>query len=157
MRQRRFAVLLTALLTAIALTGCNNNAGGDTLKDGTYRAEMSAESHGYKDYVEITVVGGKIDTVVYDSQTADGKRKTQDEDYKKAMMDGNKNAGIPETYPADYSKKLTEALLEKQDINKVDTVAGATTSSDDFKALVSALMNNIKKGNTKTVVVDNTK
>lgn len=147
------AILLTALLAASLLGGCTGRS--ETLQDGTYRAEMSAESHGYKDYVEIKVLNGKIDTVVYDAVAADGKKKSQDEDYKKSMMQGNKNAGLPETYPADYMKKLAEKLVEKQDIDQVDAVAGATNSTDDFKALVSALMNNIQKGKTETVVVDN--
>ena len=150
------AACMAAALALFALTGCSNNS-DDTLKDGTYRAEMSIESHGYKDYVEITVTGGKIDTVVYDAVTADGKKKTDDEDYKKSMMEGNKNASLPETYPADYMKKLSQSLVEQQEVEKVDVVAGATTSSNDFKTLVSALKNNMKSGKTQTVVVDNAK
>ena len=150
------AICLTAIFSFCLLTGCSNPA-NDSLKDGTYRAEMSTESHGYKDYVEIKVLNGKIDTVVYDSVTQDGKKKSDDENYKKSMMDGNKNANLPETYPADYMKKLSQSLVEHQDIEKVDAIAGATTSSNDFKTLVNALKNNMKNGKTKTIVVDNSK
>lgn len=73
---------------------------------------------------------------------------------KKSMMEGNKNAGKAETYPADYSKKLADSLLEKQDISQVDTVAGATNSSKNFKAMVEALKSNMSKGKTDTVLVD---
>lgn len=152
MKKKLTFILFSLLLITAVFSGCTSS--DSSLKDGTYRAEMSAESHGYKDYVEITVLNGKIDTVVYDAQTSDGQRKSQDEDYKKSMMEGNKNAGLPETYPADYMKKLAESLVEKQDINGVDDVAGATTSSDDFKTLVKALESNMKKGDTKTVTVE---
>lgn len=151
MKKKLTFILFSLLLITAVFSGCTSS--DSSLKDGTYRAEMSAESHGYKDYVEITVLNGKIDTVVYDAQTSDGQRKSQDEDYKKPMMEEIK-AGLPETYPADYMKKLAESLVEKQDINGVDDVAGATTSSDDFKTLVKALENNMKKGDTKTVTVE---
>ncbi len=154
MQKQGIAVFFAALLIAMALGGCSGN-GSEELKDGTYRAEMKNESHGYRDYVEITVANGKIDAVVFDAVTSDGKKKSQDEAYKKAMMEGNKNAGVPETYPADYTKKLTQQLVEKQSIDQVDAVAGATTSSNDFKTLVSALMKQIERGKTQTVVVDN--
>ena len=54
-------------------------------------------------------------------------------------------------------KKLSQSLVEQQDVEKVDAIAGATTSSNDFKTLVNALKNNMKNGKTKTVVVDNSK
>ena len=73
------------------------------------------------------------------------------------MMDGNKNAGLPETYPADYMKKLGDSLIEKQNADQVDTIAGATSSSNDFKKLVAALKSNMEKGKTDTVIVDNSK
>lgn len=152
MKKRIFSAALGAVLITAALAGCNNNS--NTLKDGTYHAQMKEASHGWTDYVEITVKNGKFDTVVYDAKNDAGDKKSQDEDYKKSMMEGNKNAGKPETYPADYSKKLADSLLEKQDINQVDAVAGATSSSKNFKAMVEALKSNMSKGKTDTVFVD---
>lgn len=155
MQKKIFALTCAALLAASALAGCNNNTA--KMQDGTYRAEMKEGSHGWKDYVELTVRNGKIETVVYDAVNDDGQKKTQDEDYKKSMMEGNKNADLPETYPADFTKKLADSLIEKQDVAKVDAVAGATTSSKDFKTLVEALKDHMSKGDTDTVVVDNSK
>ena len=153
MSRRIWITICTVIMFVVTLCGCQNT-GDQTLTDGTYRAEMSAESHGYKDYVEITVTGGKIDAVVFDAVAADGKRKSEDDEYKNAMIAGNRNAGVAETYPAVYMKQLADQLLETQKIDQVDTVAGATTSSDDFKTLVQALMGNLKSGNTQTVVVN---
>ena len=49
-------------------------------------------------------------------------------------------------YPAKYSEELEKQLIEAQDIAKVATVAGATTSSNNFKVLVAELLKtNAKK------------
>lgn len=152
MKKRIFSAALGAILITAVFAGCTSNS--NTLKDGTYHAQMKEASHGWTDYVEITVKDGKFDTVVYDSKNDSGDKKSLDEDYKKSMMEGNKNAGKAETYPADYSKKLADSLLEKQDISQVDTVAGATNSSKNFKAMVEALKSNMSKGKTDTVLVD---
>ncbi len=154
MVKKYFAALVAVALAGALLAGCSDTTA--ELKDGTYRAQMKEPSHGYTDYVEITVKSGKIDTVVYDAVAEDGKKKSQDEEYKESMMTGNKNAGKPETYPADYVKKLSDSLIEKQNADQVDTVAGATTSSNDFKKLVAALKSSMEKGKTDTVIVDNT-
>lgn len=152
MKKRIFAAALSMALLTTAMVGCNSRSA--TLKDGTYRAQMKTAEHGWTDYLEITVRNGKYDTVVFDAENAAGEKKSQDEEYKKSMLEGNKNAGKAETYPADYSEKLADNLLEKQDIEQVDAVAGATNSSEKFKALAKALEKNMKKGKTATVIVE---
>ena len=82
MKKKYFALLAAAVLTGALLTGCSGNAQG--LKDGTYRAEMKEASHGYKDYVEVTVKNGKIDTVVFDAAADDGKRNPRMRTIRKA-------------------------------------------------------------------------
>ncbi len=53
-------------------------------------------------------------------------------------------------------ENLMNQLQEKQDISKVDTVAGATMASTEFKELVSKLMKErVQKGNKKELVIDN--
>ena len=43
------AVMLSCLLIAAVLSGC-----GASMKDGTYRAEYDAYSHGYKEFVAVS-------------------------------------------------------------------------------------------------------
>ena len=51
-----FATIIAVMTVASMFTGC----GAAALKDGTYKAKMSEESHGWIDYVEVTVSDGKI-------------------------------------------------------------------------------------------------
>lgn len=137
---------LSAFMLMTALVGCT---GSDTMQDGTYRAEMGDyDSHGWKDYVVVTVKDGKYSTVEFDSINKDNQKKSADEEYAKAY---------PTTQewvkPAEYTKQLPEKLMSTQDIEKVDTIATATTSTDSFKKLVTELNKSIKKGKTDTVIV----
>ncbi len=144
---------LAIILAAIAVMGVATSCGSknEGFKDGSYRAEMKDfDDHGWKDYVNVTVADGKITEVESDSlNSEDGHKKSEDEAYKEAYI----GAGF-ETYPAATSEKLESGLIEKQDINQVDTVAGATHSSDTFKKLVKALEENMKKGDTNTVICE---
>ncbi len=144
------AIMLAALTLTAVLSSCGAKEDA-TLKDGTYRAENAKfDDHGWKDYVNVTVEGGKIVAVEYDSlNEEDGHKKTEDEAYKEAY-----EGVFPGVYPADTAAKLAADLVEKQDVAEVDTVAGATVSTDSFKALVGALAENMKKGDTNTVLYE---
>ena len=56
--------------------------------------------------------------------------------------------------PDEYSKRLPEDLIKKQNIEDVDVIATATTSSQSFKKLVTSLKDNINKGITDTFIFD---
>lgn len=142
------SIAVAFVIIATMLIGCTSTS--TAKKDGTYKAEFSAaDDNGWTDYVEVTVTGDKITNVVYDS-LKDGKKKSEDQDYEETM----KKVSGDKTWPSDFYSKLTAQLLEKQNIDEVDTVAGATNSSDDFKTLVKALSKNMQKGKTETVKVD---
>ncbi len=142
--------LLAAACAAALFSGCQSSA---TYKDGTYKAQyQDADDHGWTEYVTITVSGGKFTAVDFDALNEDGEKKSQDEDYKAAYT----GAGY-QTYPADYSKKLEDSLLSKQNPDQVDAVAGATNSSRSFKDLVKQLESRMKKGDTSTLVVKKSK
>lgn len=139
-----FIAILAALLCAVVFTGC-----GASMKDGTYKAEYSDfDSHGWKDYVEINIAGGKITGVDYDSVNTDGVIKSQDAEYKAAME------GVSGTYPEKFMSELENMLIKQQDPKMVDTIAGASDSSGSFKKLVSeAISKGAKKGNLDVVIV----
>ena len=143
---KKFGIaLVAALLSASLLTGCS--AG---MKDGTYKAEYkNADDHGWKDYVQVTVSGGKISEVDFDSVNEQGVLKSADAGYKDAMEP------VSGTYPEKFMKELEDQLVSKQEVKKVDTLAGATLSSDSFKVLVNEVLSKgAKKGNTETIVVE---
>ena len=57
------------------------------------------------------------------------------------------------TYPEKYSQELNDKLVEVQDVSKVDTVSGATGSTEEFKALAKAALEAATKGDTNLVEI----
>ncbi len=142
--KKTFAIIAAAVMCAAVLSGCS--AG---MKDGTYKAEYkSYDDHGWKDYVSITVSGGKITAVDYDSLNEAGEKKSADTAYREQMEP------VSKTYPEKFSKELEDQLVDKQDVKKVDAVAGATTSSNAFKILATEALSAAKSGKTDTVTVE---
>lgn len=105
--------------------------------DGTYKVEFdSYDAHNYKGQLELTVKDGKITDVKYDEVMKDGTLKSKDEKYKTQMEAGSK------TYPEKAYTELKQQLLTKQSAT-IDAVAGATASSNNFKALVKYAFDNM--------------
>lgn len=148
--KKTLIAMLSLCLVAMLFVACDNAADTASFKDGTYKAAYAkADDHGWTDYLEVTVADGKITEVDYDSLNADGAKKSENDEYNNAM----KNAG-GKTWPSDFFPKLEKALIEKQNAENVDAVAGATSSSDSMKKLYKALIPNMQKGDTAEVKVD---
>jgi major membrane immunogen (membrane-anchored lipoprotein) len=64
--------------------------------------------------------------------------KSQDQNYVKAMQDKTK------VNLADAMVALEGKLVSSQDAAKLDAVAGATTTSNDFKALAETALKSAK-------------
>lgn len=165
MKRKLLALMLaTTIVGAGLLTGCksreeaapssSNNApttnetAQSGLKDGKFKAEASDfDDKGWKPFVEVEIKEGKIAAVTFDYTNKDGKFKSEDENYNKNMEAKVK------TGPAKYTKELEDALVAKQDVAKVDTVAGATHSVDNFKILAAKALENAKAGDTTVAKV----
>ncbi len=153
MKRNKIVSLAAASVLALTiLAGCGSEDKGNStseFKDGKYRVEYDkADTRGWKAFVELTVKGGKITEADYDYVNDKGARKSEDAEYNKAMMDKAK------TNPETYLPQLEKALVEKQDISKVDKVTGATHSWEGFKELASELIEkNVKKGETATLKI----
>jgi len=141
---KKILAIALACVMAFGLVAC----GGSKIKDGTYSAEMSdasaEESHGWKDYLNITYKDGKIDTVEYDSKDADGNLKSQT---------------TAETYPMDpapsvWIPQMIENIKATSDPDKVAAIAGATHASENAKKLYKAVLEKANAGDTTVAVVD---
>jgi major membrane immunogen (membrane-anchored lipoprotein) len=111
----------------------------DALKDGVYKAAQdNFDERGWKGTVEVEVKDAKIANVKFDYVNKDGALKSQDAAYKAAMEP------VTKTYPEKAFGELQVALVEKQDVAAVTAVAGATTSSNDFIALVKIALEQAK-------------
>jgi uncharacterized protein with FMN-binding domain len=134
-------VVLSAVLT-LSLAGCAaktqnssnnssttaNNAAGSTAayKDGTYNVKNKSTKGGYEEAV-VTVKDGKIQNVELKRLDDSSKEVNYDE------WDGTKG-GKPNL--KQIRQDLAKTIVEKQS-TKVDSVAGATMSSDGWKKAVT--------------------
>ena len=150
--KRSLTILFAGIVALGCLTGCS---GKDTVDTNTvYHAEYANPVHGYIPFVDLTVdANKKITSITYNWKKEDDSSalKSDDEEYAKTWRSVN-----PDMDQNVARENLMNQLQEKQDISKVDTVAGATMASSEFKELVSKLMKErVQKGNKKELVIDN--
>lgn len=136
----------TTAKTTAAATTTKAAATTSTLKDGTYKAEAADfDSRGWKVTHTITVKGGKITESKFDYVNKDGKLKSADEAYNKNMKD---KSGVSSKEATD---KLNAQLVSVQDVAKVETVTGATSSSKGFKQSAELLLKAAAEGKTDVI------
>lgn len=124
------SISLVFILTLGILVGCTEKSTVE-YEDGTFNVELEADERGWKPILEITVENGKITEVNYDEVNEEGVLKSTDEEYAESMK------GVSGVSPAEAYELLEKDLIDKQDVDKVDMVSGATTSSENFKELVN--------------------
>jgi sex pheromone cAD1 len=130
-------------------TAAPKKLAGAELQDGTYTLEEEAEKNGYKATFSITVKDGKITESNYDNVNAEGKSKTEDEEYQKAMSE---KTG---TGPAEFIPALNEQFLEKQSAGDMEAVTGATHSADSFMNYAQQLIQAAQAGDTTPIKIAN--
>ena len=139
------------------LNGDNNGIDGDTndedmekttYQDGIYKAESRDAADGYKDYIEVVILNGKIDKVMFDGKNETGALKTADEKIKEIF---DKEF---ETYPAKFMPIYSDKLVEFQTVDKVDVIVGAEKENEVFRKLANAALSNAQTGEKSTAIVD---
>lgn len=133
------------MVAFLAIPGCAKIEEG--LKDGYYSAEMAEYSHGWKEYITISVKGGNIVSVEYNARNASGFIKSWDMAYMRTMN------MVKGTYPNRYTRTYGSELLQDQTAEDIDAVAGATHSFHLFTELAQAVLNSAKTGDTSVVIV----
>lgn len=117
-------------------------------KDGTYKASYKDfDDRGWKAFVEITVKDQKIEQAKFDYVNKDQKLKSEDEEYAKAYKKETKIT------PKEAADAMVKALIEKQDAN-IDSVAGATHSTENFKALSTKALENAETGKQEEAIIE---
>lgn len=139
------AGVLVIVVLALAVMVYFKNSG--TIKDGYYTAEMDSFSHGWKEYLRIQVKNGTIMSAEFNAKNESGFIKAWDNSYMKNMN------SVQGTYPNKYTREYVQQLVDGQTDVKVDVVTGASNSGDNFKKLVEAVLEQAKKGDSKTKVV----
>ncbi|MEF9969804.1 MAG: FMN-binding protein [Ruthenibacterium sp.] len=135
---KKILVIALACILALSLVAC-----GGGIKDGTYTAEAAQASHDWFDILSVTYKDGKVVEAVYDAKDAAGVLKSSKSAEEYPME-------IPLT---EWMPKLNENIVKAGTADKIEAVAGATNSSNAAKALMKAIEENAKKGNTETAKV----
>ncbi|MBU5590265.1 FMN-binding protein [Clostridium sp. MSJ-4] len=161
MKKKQILSLATATVLSLTIfAGCSKGdakkddakpaAGSEAkYKDGTFKAEYdNFDERGWKAVTTVEVKDGKIAKVDFTSVNKEGKLKRDDEGYNTNMEKTAK------TSPKKYEGELAKKLVEKQDPDKVDVITGATHSTEDFKKLSKAALENAKTGKTETAKVE---
>ena len=102
---------------------------GNNCEDGTYAGSSPYDDFDFKHVARITIEKGKIVDVAYDEIRKNGKGKENDKKYCQKMSVTGTSPEI--AYPI-YRKQL----LEKQNLDEIDAVSGATYSLYRFRMAV---------------------
>ncbi len=142
---KRIFCLILVLLFIVSLTACGEKTG---LQDGYYTAQAAEFDYGWKEYITIMVKDNSIVSVEYNAENASGFIKSWDNAYMQIMLHSNG------TYPNEYTRNYANQLLNSQQENKIDALAGATTSYHSFQKLAAAVLEQARKGDSSIVLVD---
>ena len=147
MKEKRNFFFFICLLACILVSGCGSRKAKDQRQDGYYTAMMEEYSFGWREYVTICVMDGKIVSVEYNAKNASGFVKSWDNVYM-----GNMNS-VKGTYPNRYTRYYAAQLLEEQGADNIDMLAGASSSGGNFRRLAAAVLECAKRGDTEIALV----
>ena len=124
--------------------------------DGEYHAEMSEYIDGWKDYVDIKIENDEIYILDFNSVNATGQKKTDSEEVKKAMINGNAINNLPETYPEKYRTDIISAFSRSGlDVIEMENISGATLSTNNFKIMIGEILRRCAvDGKIKNIAVE---
>ena len=128
------------------LIGCSSQG----YKDGVYRAEASEYYHGWKESVEITIVGGNIDKVSWDAVSNDPNIPIGKKQYSKSGLYGMLvGAAIDEW--CDQAKAAEDYILaygldfSVDDGGYTDAITGCTVQVDTLAILAKKCLEQAQK------------
>ncbi len=135
------------VIAVLAVAGCSKNQDTSQMKDGTYTAQMTEYSHGWKEYVTITVKNATIVTAEYNAENPSGFIKSWDNAYMNNMKT------ITGTYPNEYTRYYASLLINQKDVPVIDALTGASHSGANFKRLTQAVVKKAKLGDSTIALV----
>ncbi len=142
--KRIIYLLINLVLILFLFSSC----GQSKMKDGFYTAETSNFEHGWKEYLCIMVKNNTIVYAEFNAKDSSGFIKAWDNAYMERMCVVNG------TYPNEYTRNYVSQLIHTQNPTEVDTISGATNSGNNFFKLSAAVIEQAKKGDSSTVIVE---
>ncbi len=119
------------------------------LQDGKYYVEAEKATWGWKPFTYIVVKDCEVVEVKHDRKNKDGKNATEDMKYNQSMAK-KQGVGIK-----DAAGRLEKGFMESQNVDKVDSVAGATSTSKEFKVMMKYLLNKSENGKPGSYKIPN--
>lgn len=144
---KKWMMACVLLAWALCLGGCGKEAAKERLMDGCYTAQMAEYSHGWKEYVTITVKNGEIIATEYNAENASGFIKSWDNTYMSNMK------SVTGTYPNEYTRYYAAQLTGSTEAPEIEMLSGASTSGGNFKRLSAAVVQQAVLGDSRVVVV----
>ncbi|MCI8365200.1 MAG: FMN-binding protein [Eubacterium sp.] len=145
----KYKIITSMLIAAgLLLSGCGEKKDPATMQDGTYTAQMSEYSHGWREFVTITVKNGEVVTAEYNAENSSGFIKSWDTAYMNNMKT------VTGTYPNEYTRYYAAFLKGQKDVPEIDALTGASNSGANFKRLSDAVVNKAKQGDSTIAFVE---
>jgi len=134
------------LAAMVSLASCDNE--DETMyENGSYKAELAEFSHGWKEFMEVTIKGDEVTAVNFDaSSEEDGSLKSSLTEYP--MPDP---PGLPSTWYPQLEAQFMDADIT--DYTPVDGISGATGTSENAMALFELILDAAKEGDTSTQIL----
>lgn len=136
---KKIYLILLALLASLNInSNSQNNKTDDNenakYKNGTYEAKTADDYEGYHSEAKVNISGNKIADVQW--KIIDSNGIVFDDKYEKVFAG---NPAYQQQARDDYKGAVTYGpkLIETQDMDKVDSISGATWSYKKFKEVVS--------------------
>lgn len=128
---------------------CITSLGFAKMNDGVFRSEAKDfDKRGWKVFLDLTVKDGKIESANFDYINKEGKLKSEDVEYNKTYRQVSK-IDVPE-----LKEIFSEELVETQNPEAIDNVAGATESLVQFKLLTKEAIIASESGVMEPVKID---
>lgn len=135
------------MAVALILSGCGAAAPQNAMQDGSYTAQMSDYSFGWKEYLTITVKNGEIVTSEFNAENASGFVKSWDNAYMNNMK------SVTGTYPNEYTRYYAAQLTGKTEAPEIETLSGASSSGGNFQKLCIAVVEQAMNGDSTIAIV----
>lgn len=145
---KKLRITGTVLILTLLLAGCGSNKQQQPkMQDGSYTAQMSDYSFGWKEYVTITVNNGTIASTEYNAENPSGFIKSWDNAYMNNMKP------VSGTYPNEYTRLYAAQLTGQSSVPEIDTITGATSSGLNFQKLCEAVVKQAINGDSSVAIV----
>lgn len=143
---KRLKALCLCFILVVTLSGCGQEE--PKMHDGSYTAQRQEYSHGWREFVTITVKNGEIVTIQFNAENESGFIKSWDNVYMGRMKAGTG------TYPNEYTRYYAGQLMGQSEPQDIDVISGASTSGESFQKLSEAVIEQALKGDSQVAYVE---